>query len=78
MTYRLPLAAAAVLLLAACQTAGGVPEPVRNPGQGLNRYVPDTYGKAAESCRFDGLSPATPAYETCVRDRALERAGKHP
>ncbi len=78
MTYRLSLAAAAVLLLAACQTAGGVPEPVRNPGQGLNRYVPDTYGKAAESCRFDGLSPDTPAYETCVRDRALDSAGKHP
>ena len=78
MTLRLAIAMATLTLLAACQTTGGGHEPVRKPGGGFNRYVPDYYGKSAESCRFDGLSPGTPAYEACVRDRALDRMGRFP
>ncbi len=64
-------------LLAACQVGGGH-DPVRNPGDGLNRHVPDNYGRAAAACRRDGLEPGTPDYEACVRERALDRAGRFP
>ena len=77
MSYRLLGASAAILLLAACQAAT-TSAPVKSPGKGLNRQVPDYYGRSAYECQADGLSPGTQAYDDCVQIRALENLGKHP